>query len=323
MSYPCIDNEHPPGFPYQMQEEPKLEGNRITPSAGMTDQEEWSSIDLNSSDGDCSVSIEYGSEDLTPCLSPSVGTSIDLENNIDDDDDDVPYEPLRADQRGIKLYFKVWTGASILMFVLNVLNIRWDVMIKEPWWMFLLSIVFILIQAGLQWSVLEIPLMSFATLLVKPSPDEIGDGAHLTVVINYNLLASDEAEVDATLENAFDAYVGNLAPSVVAVLVSATGKQELKDYEIETRDNMRKKIFQLVMEEGAAWAEGTVVDEGRASRCFEPHRDPHTKDIPATFVETTLPTLAEKYARDFMIVQRVTRGRDMNTLSSLRHQHSQ
>jgi hypothetical protein len=74
-------------------------------------------------------------------------------------------------------------------------------------------------------------------------------------------VSADEAEVDAALGNALEAYIGNLSPNVVAVLVSATNEQSLQNYELAARDRMRKTIYDLVLMEGRAWADGNIVDE--------------------------------------------------------------
>jgi hypothetical protein len=207
----------------------------------------------------------------------------------------------------IHIYFKTWNIATIVMLIINCANMDWVYLFKnEPWWMICLSIFFFGIQAILQWSVLELPLMSFASAFVKAGVDRMADGSHLTIIINYNLLASYRSEVDATLVNAFSAYIGNLSPTVACVLVSATGDPELKEYELLVRDNLREQIFELVISEGKAWAAGTILDEGRANRVFEPFRD-RTGMIDENFVQLVLPSLATKYAKDFMVVQRVTR----------------
>lgn len=237
----------------------------------------------------------------------------------EDEEGDDPYVPPEGDQRGIERYFKIWTVASVVLFVVNVANMNWKLLVaNEPWWMIMLSVMFLTMQGALQWSVLELPLMSLAAVLVKSVPDQIGNGRHLTVVINYNLLASERGEVDAAMGNAYTAYVGNLSPSVVAVLVSATGDEDLKRYELEVRDHMREEIFDLVLHEGTEWAKGNAVDKGRANRVFEIFRDQTTGQIPPTFVESVLPGLAQKYAKEFMVIQRVTRGRlpfiEMNTV---------
>ena len=173
--------------------------------------------------------------------------------------------------------------------------------------MVVVACIFLLFQGLLQWSALELPMMAFTTLFVTPSLDEVADGRHLSVVINYNLLASNEADDDVTLQNAFHAYIMNLSPTLLVVMVSATGKQELKEYELKIRDKMRDNILELVLEEGKEWANGNVKDAGRASRCFEVYIDEATGMVCSDFLETILPYLACRYARDFMVVQRVTR----------------
>ena len=171
----------------------------------------------------------------------------------------------------------------------------------------MLTFMYLALETLLNWSSMELPLKSIFSLLVK-SEDSFADGHDLSVIINYNLLASDEAEVDVAFQNALKAYIGNLSPYVVSVLISATGDEALKTYELETRDRVRESIFDLILAEGRSWANGTVMDEGRASRCFEMYRNHVTGEINHDFIENTLPALADKYSKDFMLVQRVTRA---------------
>lgn len=84
--------------------------------------------------------------------------------------------------------------------------------------MITLSVIFFSIQGILLWSVLELPLTSFVSVFIKREKDRSADGRRLSVVINYNLLASYHSEVDTTMTNAFQAYTENLGPSVAAVL---------------------------------------------------------------------------------------------------------
>ena len=228
-------------------------------------------------------------------------------SDLESQDDDATYTAPGGNEMLIHVYFKTWTIATIVMLLINCANMNWSYLFKnEPWWMICLSIFFFGIQGILQWSVLELPLMSFASALVKAETDRMADGRHLTLIINYNLLASYKSEVDATLVNAFSAYIGNLSPTVASVLVSATGDPELKEYELLVRDNLREQIYELVISEGKAWANGKILDEGRANRVFEPFRD-RLGIIDENFVQLILPSLATKYAKDFMVVQRVTR----------------
>jgi hypothetical protein len=97
----------------------------------------------------------------------------------------------------------------------------------------------------------------------------------------------------------------SICSTVASVLVSATGA--LKEYEHLVRDNLREQIFELVGTEGKAWASSKVHDEGRAQRVFEPFRNHRTCLIDENFVQLILPSLAIKYAKDFMVIQRITR----------------
>jgi hypothetical protein len=238
----------------------------------------------------------------------SHGSTCSMSDLESQDDDDLSYKAPGGNDMLIHLYFKTWTVATIVLLLINCVNMNWVYLFKhEPWWMICLSIIFFGIQGILQWSVLELPLMSLASALIKADADRVADGSHLTILINYNLLASYKSEVDATLVNAFAAYIGNLSPTVASALVSATGDEELKEYELLVRDNLREQIFELVITEGKAWASGKVQDEGRAKRVFEPFRDRRTGLIDENFVSLILPSLAIKYAKDFMVIQRVTR----------------
>ena len=212
-------------------------------------------------------------------------------------------------KKAIALYFMVWNTCTIICFLINIWNMRWRLLVEnESILMICFACFFVLIQGVLQWSALELPLLSFVTLLLKPLPDERSPGKDLTVMINYNLLASTNDEIDAAFKNAYDAYIGNLSPNVVAVMVSATGEEKLKDYEMETRDKCRARIREIVLEEGAQWVAGNTVDEGRASRIFEPYRNEVTGTIDANFLGSILPSLAQVYANNFMVIQRVTRS---------------
>jgi hypothetical protein len=61
-------------------------------------------------------------------------------------------------------------------------------------------------------------------------------------------------EIDECMETMLDAYMGNLSPNVSAVLVSATGDDDLKDYELEVRDRLRSAIFDELFHEGTCFA---------------------------------------------------------------------
>lgn len=85
---------------------------------------------------------------------------------------------------------------------------------------FFKGILIISAQGILQESVIEFPMQTVATLLIQG----VGGGREqkrakcdkLTVILNYNLLAFSKDEVDECLRNMFQAFMGNLSPSVSA-----------------------------------------------------------------------------------------------------------
>lgn len=83
----------------------------------------------------------------------------------------------------------------------------------------------------------------------------------------------------------------------------------MQNYEIAKRDEFRKVIYDLVISEGKAWANGNTIDHGRAERCFEQYRLPDGT-ISAEFLQQPgfLEDLASSYAQDFMVVSRATRS---------------
>ena len=117
-------------------------------------------------------------------------------------------------------YFKVWDACTILLITCNLANINWSkVFYNSTPFQILLLFLTIFLESILNWSSLELALKSFAVYFSRHE-EKYEDGSDLGVIINYNLLASDEAEIDACLQNQYDGYVGNMSPSVVACLVS-------------------------------------------------------------------------------------------------------
>jgi len=270
-----------------------------------------------------SATLKYGDGDSFETASSTVPSATDSDTSSNtgsvesDEDLEIPedktaYDPPTGSETLIHAYFRAWNIATCVLLLINFANMNWKFLFEnESWCMISLSIFFFIIQGILQWSVLELPLMSFASLYVKPEQDKAADGSHLSVIINYNLLASYHCEVDSALTNAFMAYTGNLSPSVVMVLVSATGDEALKAYELEVRDNFREQISTMIRTEGLAWATGNKdeYDAGRAIRVFDSFRDKLSGGPVDGFLESILPALAKKYADGFMVIHRVTRGK--------------
>lgn len=88
----------------------------------------------------------------------------------------------------------------------------------------------------IQANVLELVVMAIAALFVKccrPRDTATAPSDNLTVILNYNLLALSEEDVDETFDTMFRAYMSNLSPHVAAVLVSATREPRLKRLQLQ------------------------------------------------------------------------------------------
>ena len=73
---------------------------------------------------------------------------------------------------------------------------------------------------------------------------------NLTLIINFNLLAHSEEDIENAYSHMYLSFMTNLSPDISAVLLSVTGKPHLKDYELVVRDNYRALIRKTLIEEG-------------------------------------------------------------------------
>ena len=199
-------------------------------------------------------------------------------------------------------YFSLWVLLALGCVVLNVWNIDWTkVNIAQ-------GILVVLFLGVLQGSVLEFPVQTVATLLIGGDRrhNTTASADHLTVVLNYNILATSEDDIDECMQTMYEAYMGNLAENVSAVLVSATNDENLKRYELDLRDNYRALIYDTLFREGLSFTSGDVssgVDPLRYQRVWRnyAHIDP---DL---FVRDYLDGVCDEFAREFMVLHRVSR----------------
>ncbi|XP_076461630.1 uncharacterized protein LOC143294091 [Babylonia areolata] len=199
------------------------------------------------------------------------------------------------------LYFSSWVLLALGCVVLNVINIDWTrTNIVQ-------GIIIVLILGVLQGSVMEFPVQTIATLLVGGDrrANATAPADHLTVVLNYNILATSEDDIDECLQTMYEAYMGNLDENVSAVLVSATNDERLKEYELQVRDNYRALIYDTLFREGLNFASGDLrgVDPARHERVWR--RYEHVDgDL---FARDYLDGVCDEFAREFMVVHRVSR----------------
>ena len=199
------------------------------------------------------------------------------------------------------LYFASWMFFALIAVVLNIINIDWTLTNTIN------GIVIVVVLGVLQGSVFEFPVQTIATLIIGGEKrDSLKASAdRLTIILNYNLLATSKDDIDECFETMYEAYVGNLSPNASAVLVSATGDEELKEYELQLRDTYRAILYDDLYREGLSFANGQfeLVDPLHLQYVWLVY-----DDIDRTaFINDYLEDICDRYAREFMVVHRVSR----------------
>ncbi|KAK7498448.1 hypothetical protein BaRGS_00010402 [Batillaria attramentaria] len=199
------------------------------------------------------------------------------------------------------LYFSLWVMLALTAVVLNVWNIDWT---KTN---IVQGVVVVIILGVLQGSVLEFPVQTITTLIIGGGRRHNArvEADNLTLVLNYNILALSKDDIDECLNTMYEAYMGNLSELISAVLVSATNDEELKKYELEVRDNYRALIYDELFREGLNFAAGDLsgVDPLRLQHVWSRYEHIN-KNV---FAREYLDGICDEFAREFMVVHRVSR----------------
>ncbi|KAL3865117.1 hypothetical protein ACJMK2_006746 [Sinanodonta woodiana] len=201
----------------------------------------------------------------------------------------------------IIIYFLAWLLFAVIAIVLNVLNIDWSATSLAN------GVAVIIFLGIVQGSVLEIPVQSIATLIVgghkRHNKKCSSDG--LTLILNYNLLATTKADIEECFQSMHRAFMGNLNVNVSAVLLSATNDPELKRYELEMRNKYRSLIYFELFHEGVLFSEREMekIDVNRLQHIWLNFI--HIE--PLEFLYCHLDGICEKFIREFMVIHRVSR----------------
>lgn len=189
----------------------------------------------------------------------------------------------------------------MISIVLNALNIDW----KRSHW--LTGVILIILLAVLQGTVLEIPMQTiFCIALGGHGRVPVSTKNHkLKLIINYNLLATCENDIDECMQNMFEAYMGNLHANVSAVLVSATKDIKLKDYELYVRDDIRRMIYSKLYLEGMAFCKMRYneIHGPRLHNFWSTYRDYVTKELKSFHIHS----ICKERMDNFMVVHRLSK----------------
>ena len=199
------------------------------------------------------------------------------------------------------LYFTSWIVLAIIAVFLNFFNINFNRTHYAT------GVILTLILGIVQGSVLEYPVQTIACLIVGGWKRDVPRAPSFskTLIMNYNLLAYSQEEVDECMEMMYKAYMGNLSPKISAVLVSATSDDLLRGYEIFTRDYYRTTIFDELYSEGLAFARGDydVIDSMHLQHIWLQYQHVETNE----FKRVYLNQICSRYAKEFMVIHRVSR----------------
>ncbi|KAK6186312.1 hypothetical protein SNE40_008373 [Patella caerulea] len=203
--------------------------------------------------------------------------------------------------RRVFLYFSIWIFLALVFVILNIINLDWG---KTN---VIQGILVVVVLGILQGSVLEFPVMTVVTLIVggNQRQSKKARSDHLSLCLNYNLLALSKDDIDECLQTMYEAFIYNLSANTCAVLVSATNDEELKKYELEARDNYRGLIYDQLFREGLSYS-------GRDFSSVEPLRLKHVwekfNDVESSiFVREYLDTICDNFAKEFMVIHRTSR----------------
>ena len=130
---------------------------------------------------------------------------------------------------------------------LNIVNINWD-HINIP-----IIIFYFFIQTICSISISEILLTYLLIPFTKKSILNTETNTRIhgdSVIINYNIKAFSQKEIDICFKNMYDAYTKNIFNNIIAVLISVTEDERLKKYEEFVLYNYRSEIVKLLSKKG-------------------------------------------------------------------------
>ena len=157
-----------------------------------------------------------------------------------------------------KYYFTIGPILYVLPNIaLNIVNINWD-HINIP-----IIIFYFFIQTICSISISEILLTYLLIPFTKKSILNTETNTRIhgdSVIINYNIKAFSQKEIDICFKNMYDAYTKNIFNNIIAVLISVTEDERLKKYEEFVLYNYRSEIVKLLSKKGEEFLQNSKTD---------------------------------------------------------------
>ena len=144
-------------------------------------------------------------------------------------------------------YFSI---GSIVYTSLNIyltyINIDWKYV------NYFIVIIYFFVYTLCTLSVSEVFLNHLLIPFKKPIINTTNTNCNLnpSVIINYNLKAYTCADIELCFNNMFDTYINNIFSNCIAILISVTSDNQLREYEQLLIQNYRDRIFSHLSCEG-------------------------------------------------------------------------
>ena len=191
-----------------------------------------------------------------------------------------------------RIYF--WSGSilcAIFSTTINILIIEWKHLHLS------LGIIYLVIQFICSWTASEILLKPLLILFHKVKPVRlINDIGKTSFIINYNLKAYYNEEIDECLNNMYEAFINNMGINSIAVLISATTDPILQEYELSKIIYYQKLIYNELYNSGTNYIENNEKSFDDSWWC--------KLNIPNNLLKIKLETICKKRSQDFIILRR-------------------
>ena len=117
---------------------------------------------------------------------------------------------------GIYIYYGIWGLFIVISTILTILNVRWDETNIT------LGVIYVLTVILLQSSALEFLMQTAITLRYagknRDKPKRAPSNG-LTVILNYNLLATTTDDIDECMKTMYEAYMGRFYVRDVVIFI--------------------------------------------------------------------------------------------------------
>jgi len=206
-----------------------------------------------------------------------------------------------------RIYF--WGGSILftsLSTIINIYIIEWNKV------NLIIGIFYLFIQLISSWTSSEILLKALLILFHKVNKiNTIHDIGKTSFIINYNLKAYNEEEIDKCFLNLYHAFIGNMGINSIGVLISATTDPILITYEISKLIYYRELLYNYLYKIGLEYINNinninNIDDIDDIDDNFDDISWLSKLKIPNHLLKKRLSSICRKRTLDFILLRRTS-----------------